>query len=276
MAPPTIEQDPNRNEGDRGEGKEQLRVDFATKEDLLEEAEEVREKVTGRSLIKLPVEVGGIPVESIIDTGATHSCINVELYTRLVACKGVQGELPVTGLQLTTAVGKKKIRVTKQVWVHTVWESRGSDMRCLVVPGLFAQMLLGLDWLTTSRIVIDCAIGKLTCLAVGQEDSRTSSETNEKTEGVNTEKRGATISTVVAEEKREFSVQRISDLERKRLKPDRERRANLGRSECNIVLKGNVEKLSESDPRKYTRPVKDNTWTLKKERWKEKSGQKWV
>lgn len=272
-----MKQDSSKEEYNVCERKDSLTVDLAMKQDLLEEIEAVgKGEITGGSLIKVDVEVGGIPVETVIDTGATHSCINGDLYNRLVESKGLQGELPVTSLQLTTAVGKKKIKVKKQVWVHVVWNSRGSDMKCLVVPGLFAQMLLGLDWLRTSRIMIDCGLGIMAYPHVEQKENylcvtpTLGEKAGEKTEVAAIEGQKAVVSTVMAEDKGEMSVPPSYDLGQRKLKEDSKRREKLWRTEQYTVLNQKVAESSSDNQRRNTFPLTDSTWTLRKEKWKEK------
>lgn len=141
--------------------RKEFRVKLATRDDLWEEEMEdlPSAKMIFDPLITVEVIIGGISMKAVIDTGATYSCISHELYEKLIAMKSIKSELPTSKIQLITAVGKRRIKVNKQVWVEVILNAKGSDIMMFVVPGLFTRMLMGLNWLRESRVMIDCGNG---------------------------------------------------------------------------------------------------------------------
>lgn len=66
-----------------------------------------------------------------------------------------------TGIELTTAVGNKKIKVNRQVMFDVVVQTKKHRTVALVVKDLFAPILLGMNWLKEHRVQIDCYNGTL-------------------------------------------------------------------------------------------------------------------
>lgn len=149
-------EDMNR-EIDETENSEQGSHKHATWEDLVIEEEEETEKEGRTSLIRLDVLIGGkIEIQAVVGAGANHTCINKELYDRLCEDESVLGELPVSQLKLISAVGKRRIEIRKQVALELRWSDKTYVVVALVVEGLFASMILGLDWLRSNNVVINC------------------------------------------------------------------------------------------------------------------------
>lgn len=133
-------------------------IKHATLEDLMEEEEEMPdEERVMEPLMKLNVEVGEkLKTGAIIDTRATHSCIDHELYEKLAEIGGVEGELPVSKVKLITAVERRRVKIHKQVMFDIVMESRKYRVMAFVIRNLFTPMLLGLNWLREYKVQIDC------------------------------------------------------------------------------------------------------------------------
>lgn len=92
--------------------------EHASWEDLVEtEGEERGEmEVDADPLILMKIMVGGIRnISAVIDTGATRSCVSTDFYIRLKEEGELLGELPMINFQLAVAVGKKKLKVVKQI-----------------------------------------------------------------------------------------------------------------------------------------------------------------
>lgn len=95
-------------------------------------------------------------LEAIIDSGATYSCVNSELYDKLLEEGAIKGELPVQNVKLVVAVGKRRIEVRKQVVVEITWSTKRYIVLTFVVKDLFTSLVLGLNWLRENRVLIDC------------------------------------------------------------------------------------------------------------------------
>lgn len=92
-------------------------------------------------------------VDAIIDTGATRSCVNKDFYIRLKEEGEILGELPVINFKLAIAVGKKKVKVDKQIMTNMIWCQQVYSVIFLVVDNLFADVILGLNWLKENEII---------------------------------------------------------------------------------------------------------------------------
>lgn len=149
---------------------------YVSWEDLLGEDmdEEVQEKIGQNTLLWVEVMIGGrIPVSAVIDTGATHPCIDKECYDQLVDMKVLEGELPVSKFKISLTVGHKKINISKQILVEFTWQKDRFWVVLLVVAHLFSTMVLGMDWLKQNRMVINCA-GNRIYKEEKEEDKETS------------------------------------------------------------------------------------------------------
>lgn len=131
----------------------------ATWDELVEEEDErLEEKDRNKnSLLWIKVTVGkDMEMKAMVDSGATHSCMDDKLYEELKEIGCIEGELPVINLKLTLAAGKRKISVNKQVISEMIWSEERYNLVMLVVSDLFYPLVLGLDWLKRYGIIIDC------------------------------------------------------------------------------------------------------------------------
>lgn len=146
---------------DMREGKKGEESGHATIEYLIEEEEGGEDgnrfRMNGGPLIWINVNIGeDLRVEAIIDSGATYSCVDSELYDKLLEEGAIKGELPVHNVKLVIAVGKRRVEIKKQVVVEIIWARRKYRVLTLVVKGLFTSLVLGLNWLRGNRVIIDC------------------------------------------------------------------------------------------------------------------------
>lgn len=141
------------------EKEHKVQEGHATWEELLEGEEKVPEGCgrSKESLMWIKIMVGRErEVKAIIDYGATHSCMDGKFYEELKELGCVEGELPVINIKLTLAAGKRKIIVYKQVMIEMNWLGKQYHLVKLIVADLFYPLVLGLDWLKSNGIVIDC------------------------------------------------------------------------------------------------------------------------
>nr|CAI5825489.1 unnamed protein product [Callosobruchus analis] len=93
------------------------------------------------------LEVGGEPLPALLDSGSEVTAISEKLYNKLVDTLKFP-VLPVTKVSISVATGNIKQRIKKQVLLP-IWLSdigKQIDIRCLVVPGLNCDVLLGCDF----------------------------------------------------------------------------------------------------------------------------------
>lgn len=152
---------PQREEAEAGK-QEGIIMDgykHATREDLIGGgSDKIQETgIKSEPLIWINVEVGeNLNIYEVIDSGATHSCIDQELYDKLLELNRIKGELPVSKVNLIIAAGRRKIRVNKQVMFEISLLYQKYNVLAFVVADLFTPMVLGLNWLREHKIVIDC------------------------------------------------------------------------------------------------------------------------
>lgn len=136
----------------------------ATLEELIEEEEEAKGGINTREfLIRIAIKIGGDEevVWAVIDTGATCSCISEQFYNGLHEKQLIEGELPVYNVSVVVAVGRKLLNIKKQIFMEMRWKERSYKVSALVIPGLFTSIILGLNWLKSNKILIDCQNSKI-------------------------------------------------------------------------------------------------------------------
>lgn len=85
----------------------------------------------------------------------------------LLEKNSVMGELPVSQLKLISAVGRRRIAIHKQIMIEIGWSHQSYVIVALVLEGLFSSMILGLDWLRSNKIIIDCEQNIVTDKMIG-------------------------------------------------------------------------------------------------------------
>lgn len=150
-------------------------------EDLFEEEEVNKEMEVRSSLIKIDIEIEPEwKLKAVIDTGATQCCINKDLYEDLKERKYIKGELPVSGVKLLVAVGRRFVKVKIQVLFDIKWKDKHYLIRAWVVEGFFSLIILGLDWMRENKIVINCGEEVVTRTELGSERESMESDKEEK------------------------------------------------------------------------------------------------
>lgn len=121
---------------------------FVGREQLLELEEESMPENTGK--IKrssyITVELAGLQVDALVDSGCELSCISSDLYDRLKKAKISMPELPMKAISLRGAFGKKSKNVNLQVLLEIRIGQRSFDVPFVVVRELINSMILGEDF----------------------------------------------------------------------------------------------------------------------------------
>lgn len=129
------------------------------KEELCEESRKC--KSTTQEVVQAAIKayIHDIPLEVIVDTGATVSVISDSLF-QVVKERFQVPTLPVSNCRVTGALGAKAQIVREQVLAEL---AAGNEVyRCpfLVVKGLSTPCILGLDFLREKQATLDFARGK--------------------------------------------------------------------------------------------------------------------
>lgn len=149
----------NKGNDSIGKGKVEEELVHATLDDLIEEEDmgESEEHRLEEPLMRVDVNIGElIYTKAVIDTGATMTCISLEMCDRLRETNTLEGELPVSAVNLITALRNRKVRVQRQVMFNLVIEDRKYMTLAFVVKDLFVPVLLGLNWLKDNQVMINC------------------------------------------------------------------------------------------------------------------------
>lgn len=106
----------------------------------------------------LVVHIGNddTPVAGLVDTGAERSCLRLDYYEELVKAGNVFPELPVSGVQIMTATGRRSKKVSKRALITMKCQGEILEVNALIVPQLMKKLILGQDWIVANQVTISC------------------------------------------------------------------------------------------------------------------------
>jgi transposase InsO family protein len=110
------------------------------------------------------IKVDGKELKAIIDTGSEATCISESAFYELVERIPNLLILPVVGVKIVTATTKKSKNITRQVFLPVKLEKLELDVVCLVVKDLISDVILGMDWITDNRVMLDFTRGQISVL----------------------------------------------------------------------------------------------------------------
>lgn len=111
---------------------------------------------------EIKLEISGVPVQALVDTGSEVSCISQELYERYRAVFEKVPTLPVMGQIIKGATGEKSKRIKIQIWVTIQIADIRKNAALLVIPGLVKECIIGYDILHELKLILDAGEEKLT------------------------------------------------------------------------------------------------------------------
>ena len=103
---------------------------------------------------RLIISIFNVPTSALVDTGSQVTCIS-EQYYKYISLHGKFTELPVSGVSLFTAVGRRPTTIKKQISLEVEIGNIRLPTNFLVVPGLSNQIILGNDWLLRNGVRVD-------------------------------------------------------------------------------------------------------------------------
>lgn len=98
--------------------------------------------------------IEGHEVAVLIDSGSEVTVVSEKFYNELKNEYKIV-ELPVSNLNVSVAVGSKNIAIKRQVQLTLNIGNNKLTSPFLVVPGLATDVLVGIDWLSRFRCIID-------------------------------------------------------------------------------------------------------------------------
>lgn len=113
--------------------------------------EKLEMKVSSPRILAKISEIG---VNVLVDSGSEVTALSEQFYEELKT-RGKIIELPVSNLTVSVAVGKKVTTIRRQIQLTLDIGTLKLSSPFLVVPGLTTNVLVGIDWLTKFKGVID-------------------------------------------------------------------------------------------------------------------------
>jgi transposase InsO family protein len=99
--------------------------------------------------------VQGTPIIALIDTGSEVTAMSEAMYLHLLSKKLKFPIFPVIGISILGATSKRSKRITTQIFLSFNVDSVITEIPCLIVPELIKDVILGIDWLTTQKVILD-------------------------------------------------------------------------------------------------------------------------
>jgi len=116
------------------------------------------ENTLRQTLIKYPeltVKIGKLSINAMIDTGSNITCINQEWFHENKIKLGKIEELPLTGINVTTATGHTVKRINKIIMLQVMIKDISYNIQCLVIPKLVKEIIIGTDTMQDLNMIIN-------------------------------------------------------------------------------------------------------------------------
>lgn len=121
----------------------------------------------GQNLLKVPTTIGGtvkgdyVGVRLVVDTGASFTIVAIHILQEL----GYDTDNPLRRQQIVTGQGQIKAPVVRVAWLNCVGQLvENFEVVAHTIPAaLRVDGLLGMDFLTLCRAVIDVAEAEIRC-----------------------------------------------------------------------------------------------------------------
>lgn len=151
----------NNNHGNNNSNREQHRsnnIEVITKFNA--DSDELLSATEDECLDEMPIPYVQVVIKSqltdaLIDSGSEITAISEAFYLKN---KGVLEDcpvLPVANTLISVAVGARKQRIKQQIYLPCQIGDVQLDITCLVIPNLNQDVILGCDWLKTSKANLD-------------------------------------------------------------------------------------------------------------------------
>lgn len=121
----------------------------------------------GQNLLKVPTRIGGTArgdymlLRLVVDTGASFTIVPIKILKEL----GYDTDKPLRCQEIFTGQGRIKAPVFRVAWLNCVGqEVKNFEVAAYMIPaGLGVDGLLGMDFLTRCRAVIDVGEPEIRC-----------------------------------------------------------------------------------------------------------------
>lgn len=123
--------------------------------DLLQEP---GEEIMDTQSVRCPevnVKYNTIKIKALVDTGSQISCMSEEMCQVFIKNDPSIKILPVIGKCVIGATGKRSSRLTQQLFIECSVGEQPCNVIFVVVPGLVREMILGAEWMSENKVVIN-------------------------------------------------------------------------------------------------------------------------
>ena len=93
----------------------------------------------------IPITVGGIKTQALIDTGSHVTYLSQDFYQNNIQIFKGFPKLPVSNLQVHGFTGEKSVRIKIQIRAPIKIDGRRIDINFLVIPRFIRPCILGID-----------------------------------------------------------------------------------------------------------------------------------
>lgn len=123
--------------------------------DLFEEREQPYERYQNKTCPIVEVKYKNIPIEAMVDSGASVSAIDSKYFEELQRSVGEIPTLPLSRMTILTATRNKSSPITKQVMLEIEIQQEYFCVICLIVRNLLYKIILGYPFLCEQGAVMD-------------------------------------------------------------------------------------------------------------------------
>lgn len=109
---------------------------------------------------RIKANIGDCEIAVLVDCGSEVTAVSENFYDQLKTNIKI-AELPVSNLTVNVAVGNKSTTIKRQIQLKLCIGKEVLESPFLVIPGLDTNVLVGIDWLSRFKCVIDVGNKKI-------------------------------------------------------------------------------------------------------------------
>ena len=133
-------------EGHIGEDPNKIETVFEDPREFLLNEKRPKEKKEKRAECpEIIMQIEGVSVKALIDSGSKLTCVSGELYTRNYEKWRTCTTLPLTGMQAMGFTGEKSVLLKKQFRATVIVGGIETELNFIIVPKLVRECIIGID-----------------------------------------------------------------------------------------------------------------------------------
>lgn len=107
-------------------------------------------------LPEISVEVNGMCVSCLVDSGSQVTVISRDTYNELISKGNVFPVMPISKLQLRGAIGQRSSQINQITLIPIKIDDALCNTPCLIVDKLIKPIILGFNWMEDNRVILKC------------------------------------------------------------------------------------------------------------------------